>query len=207
MWKHTFQKARSNPHAVDTKNRKTLLEFAKPGTTFSDNDSSIKQVIDAVAKLSLKVDSIGKQHTTFLQLAFEDKRCSKISVRKSVFAMRRAENILELIESPRGLNGLWQSHWMCCLTMFTLFLRYCSQAHTYQAYTTERPVNPKSNGTLSSGLFVNKESSRLLIKGIIKRGIAKNVSVSTTCVWLEVDCWPTRKQWWNSIRNCDEMRE
>lgn len=70
----------SQKTGLSTKNQATLLlSFAKSETTDSETDASLKQVMDAVADLSLKVDSIGKQHTTFLQLAFEES-----DVRKSV---------------------------------------------------------------------------------------------------------------------------
>lgn len=87
---------------LPAKNQKTLLEFAKLDITVLEKDTSLKQVMDAVAELSLKVDSIAKQHTTFLQLAFEDN-----DVRKSVSAMRKAENILELTESPQLLEWFY----------------------------------------------------------------------------------------------------
>ena len=68
--------------SLSAKNQKTLFAFAKPDTTVLEKDASLKQAIDAVAELSLKVENIGKQHTTFLQLAFEDK-----DVRRSVSVM------------------------------------------------------------------------------------------------------------------------
>ena len=105
--------------SLSAKNQKTLLEYAKPDTTVLEKDASLKQVIDAVAELSLKVENIGKQHTTFLQLAFEDK-----DVRRSVSAMRKAENILELTESTQLLEWFYDESTECavlrCLPCFEL---------------------------------------------------------------------------------------
>lgn len=92
----------SQKSSLLAKNQKTLLEFTKPNTSVLEKDKSLKQVIDAVAELSLKVENIGKQHTSFLQLAFEDK-----DVGRSVSAMRKAENILELTESTQLLEWFY----------------------------------------------------------------------------------------------------
>ena len=58
----------------------------------------MKQVIDAVAELNLKVDSIAKQYRTLEQLALEVGK-----VRKSLSAMKKAENILQVTESSHEL--------------------------------------------------------------------------------------------------------
>ena len=105
--------------SLSAKNQKTLLEFAKPDTTVLEKDASLKQVIDAVAELSLKVENVGKQHTTFLQLAFEDK-----DVRRSVSAMGKAENILKLTEFTQLLEWFYDESTECavlrCLPCFEL---------------------------------------------------------------------------------------
>ena len=129
-----------------------------------ENDISIKQVIDAVAELSLKVDIIGKQHTTFPQLAFEDN-----DVRRSVSAMRKAENILELTESTQLLEWFYDEATECavlqCLPCFELSIAAKPTLAKLTPLKAQQLLNPKSNGTLSSGLFVKKESTKLLIKG------------------------------------------
>ena len=154
----------SQKSSLLAKNQKTLLEFAKPSTTVLENDTSIKQVIDAVAELSLKVDSIGKQRTTFLQLAFEDN-----DVRRSVSAMRKAENILELTESTQLLEWFYDEATECavlqCLPCFELSIAAKPTLAKLTPLKAQQLLNPKSNGTLSSGLFVKKESTTLLIKG------------------------------------------
>ena len=71
------------------KNQNTLLTMTRPMATEQTTDTSLKQVIDAVADLSLKIDNIGKQHKTIVQLALEDGE-----VQKSLSTMREAENIL-----------------------------------------------------------------------------------------------------------------
>ena len=170
------KKPKSNPHhsfdddvSVNksnrlTKNQKTLLGFAKPDTTVLEKDTSLKQVIDAVAELSLKVENIGKQHTTFLQLAFEDK-----DVQRSVSAMRKAENILELTESTQLLEWFYDESTECavlrCLPCFELNVAAKPTLAKLTPLKAQQLLNPKSCGTLSSGIFVKKESTRLLIKG------------------------------------------
>ena len=148
---------------LPAKNQKTLLEFAKLDTTVLEKDTSFKQVMDAVAELSLKVDSIGKQHTTFLQLAFEDN-----DVQKSVSAMRKAENILELTESSQLLEWFYDEATECavlqCLPCFQLQLAGKPTLVQLTPLKAQHLLNPKSSGTVLSGIFV-KESTRLLIKG------------------------------------------
>ena len=150
--------------SLSAKNQKTLLEFAKPDTTVLEKDASLKQVIDAVAELSLKVENIGKQHTTFLQLAFEDK-----DVRRSVSAMRKAENILELTESTQLLEWFYDESTECavlrCLPCFELNVAAKPTLAKLTPLKAQQILSPKSSGTLSSGIFVKKESTRLLIKG------------------------------------------
>lgn len=154
----------SQKSALSAKNQKTLLEFAKPDTTVSEEDASLKQVIDAVAELSLKVENIGKQHTTFLHLAFEDK-----DVRRSVSAMRKAENIVELTESTKLLEWFHDESTECavlrCLPCFELNVAAKPTLVKHKPLKAQQLLNPKSSGTLSSGIFVKKESTRLLIKG------------------------------------------
>ena len=150
--------------SLSAKNQKTLLEFAKPDTTVLEKDASLKQVIDAVAELSLKVENIGKQHTTFLQLAFKDK-----DVRRSVSAMRKAENILELTESTQLLEWFYDESTECavlrCLPCFELNVAAKPTLAKLTPLKAQQILSPKSSGTLSSGIFVKKESTRLLIKG------------------------------------------
>ena len=146
--------------SLSGKNQKTLLEFAKPDTTVLEKDSSLKQVIDAVAELSFKVENIGKQHTTFLQLAFEDK-----DVRRSVSAMRKAENILELTESTQLLEWFYGKSTECavlrCLPCFELNVAAKPTLAKLTPLKAQQILSPKSSGTLSSGIFV-KNSIRVL---------------------------------------------
>ena len=67
----------------------TLLSF-KQGAQKSqtEKDLSLKNVMDAIAGLSLKVDHLGQQHSTMERLVFED-----CNVRTAVMAMREARNI------------------------------------------------------------------------------------------------------------------
>ena len=155
----------SQKTGLSTKNQATLLlSFAKSETTDSETDASLKQVMDAVADLSLKVDSIGKQHTTFLQLAFEDN-----NVRKSVPAMRKAENILVLTESSQLLEWFYDETTECavlrCLPCFQLHVAAKPTIAKLTALKAQSLLNTKSSGTLSTGIFIKKETTRLLIKG------------------------------------------
>ena len=84
--------------------------MTRPTATEQTTDTSLKQVIDAVADLSLKIDSIGKQHKTMVQLALEDGE-----VQKSLSTMREAENILQLTESTQLLEWFYDETTECAV--------------------------------------------------------------------------------------------
>ncbi len=100
------------------KNQSTLLTMTRAMATEQTTDTSLKQVIDAVADLSLKIDSIGKQHKTMVQLALEDGE-----VQRSISTMREAENILQLTESTQLLEWFYNETTECAvLRCFQLHL-------------------------------------------------------------------------------------
>ena len=146
------------------KNQSTLLTMTRPTATEQTTDTSLKQVIDAVADLSLKIDSIGKQHKTMVQLALEDGE-----VQKSLSTMREAENILQLTESTQLLEWFYDETTECavlrCLPCFQLHLAAKPTLAKLTPLKAQRLLNTSGSGTLATGIFVKKETTRLLIQG------------------------------------------
>lgn len=159
-----LQDSHSEKSDLSAKNQKTLLEFAKLGTAASKKVTCLEKLVDAVSEMSLKVDNIEMKHTTLLQLAFEDNEA-----RESVSAMRKAENIVELTESTQLLEWYYDEATECavlrCLPCFRLQLAAKPTLAKLTPLKAQHLLNPKSNGTFSSGIFVKKEITRLLIKG------------------------------------------
>ena len=80
-----------------SKKQTTLLCYAETGKSDDgDRVASLEGVMDAIGSLSLKVDNITRQHSSLIHLAFEDD-----DTRKSVMAMRKAENVLQLAKSTQ----------------------------------------------------------------------------------------------------------
>lgn len=65
------------------KNQNTIFTSSASKSVEKTTDPSLKQVLDAVAELNLKVDNIAQQHRTFELLAMEDGEA-----RKSLSAMK-----------------------------------------------------------------------------------------------------------------------
>lgn len=151
--------------STKAKSQATLLSFSKSKITEdTEKDASLKQVIDAVAELSLKVEGIGKQHNTLLHLAFEDRE-----VRDSLQAMQNAKNIVELTESSEFLEWFYDEATECavlrCLPCFRLHLAAKPTLASLTPLNAQRLMNSKTNGTLSTGIYIKKETTRLLING------------------------------------------
>lgn len=156
--------AHPEPHLL-VKNQSTLFTSVGSKRAEETTDTSLKQVIDAVAELNLKVDSIAKQHRTLEQLALEDGK-----VRRSLSAMRKAENILQLTESSNELLEWFYDETTECavLRCFPCFKLHVEAKPTLAKLTplkAQRLLNTSGCGTLATGIFVRKEVTRLLIQG------------------------------------------
>jgi hypothetical protein len=114
--------------------------------------------------LNLKVDPITDQHRTLEQLA-----CEESKVRKSVQEIRKANNIIELNDATRLLKWFYDEITECailrCLPCFELHLAARPTLRPLTPFRAQQLPNPTGNGTLSSGIFVNKETSWLFITG------------------------------------------
>lgn len=164
------------------KNQSTLLTMTRPKATEQKTDTSLKQVIDAVADLSLKIDSIGKQHETMVQLALEDGE-----VQKSLFTMRKAENILQLTESSQLLEWFYDETTECavlrCLPCFQLHLAAKPTLAKLTPLKAQRLLNTSGSGTLATGTFLKKETTRLLIQGHNQTWYReKNIYIEHVCL-------------------------
>jgi hypothetical protein len=143
------------------KNQSTLLTMTRPTATEQtidiSEDTSMKQVIDAVADLSIKIDCIGKQHKTMVQLALEDGE-----IQKSLSTMRKAENILRLTESSQLLEWFYDETTECVV----LRCLPCFQLHLAAKPTLAKLTPLKAQRLqIATGIFLKKETTRRLIQG------------------------------------------
>ena len=83
------------------KNQSTLLAFkeAIEATVPAPDDTSIKDVICDIDKLSLKFDQFGSQYNTLQQLVFEDD-----NVPANILTIREAKNIYELTDGSEFIE-------------------------------------------------------------------------------------------------------
>ena len=122
----------------------TLLSFTLKETP--TQEPLLKQVLDAILGLSIKVDSIDKRQKTLEHLAFEED-----GVRTSVDCMKKATNLI-------------QRFYDACLVSNSISLAEQTLGKLSPFKATQL-LNSKSNGNLSTGIFLDKEANRLLING------------------------------------------
>jgi hypothetical protein len=142
----------------------TLLSFTQKESNTATEEPPLKQVLDAISGLSIKVDSIGKRQETLEHLAFEDD-----NVRHSIECVRKATNIIELCEATDLIQWFYdektESAIILCLPCFEFHTTAKQTLSKLNPFNAEKLLNLKSNGNLSTSIFLDKETSRLLING------------------------------------------
>ena len=152
----------SEKACLPSNSQATLLSFALKETP--TQEPPLKQVLDAISGLSIKVDSIDKRQKTLEHLAFEED-----GVRTSIDCMKKATNIVELCEATDLIqwfyDGKTESAILRCLPCFELNIAAKQTLGKLSPFEATQLLNSKSNGNLSTGIFLDKEASRLLING------------------------------------------
>ena len=148
-----------------SKKQTTLLCYAETEKSDDgDRVASLEGVIDAIGSLSLKVDNITRQHSSLIQLAFEDD-----DTRKSVMAMRKAENVLQLAKLTQLIEFFYdeesQTAILRCLPCYKVHLASKSTLGKLTPFQASRIINSSGSGTLSLGILFKQETTRLLIEG------------------------------------------
>ena len=117
--------------------------------------ASLEDVMDAIGSLSLKVDNITRQHSSLIQLAFED------DTRKSVMAMRKAENVLQLAKLTQLIKFFYgeqsQTAILRCLP--------CYKVHLASKHTLGKLLPFKRVGSSTPLVAGPRAGSRTLIGG------------------------------------------
>ena len=147
-----------------SKRQGTLLSFIGDGKPSDPNETSLKDVMDAIANLTLKVDSIGKQNKSLTHLAFDDEL-----TRNSLKGIREAENILELANATELVDFFYDEHSqdavLRCLPCYNLYLKSRPTLSNLTPFEAQRIINSSGSGTLGTGLFLKKNTTPLLIEG------------------------------------------
>jgi uncharacterized protein YjhX (UPF0386 family) len=148
------------------KNQTTLLAFKKPteATVPTPNDTSLKDVVCAIEKLSLKVDQFGSQHSTLQQLVFKDDNISA-----NISVMREAKNIYELTDLSEFLEFFYdedsETSVLRCLPCFRLHITAKPNLRRLSPFEAQQLICSSSSGTLCTGLFLDKRTTHQLIEG------------------------------------------
>ena len=148
-----------------SKKQTTLLCYAETGKSDDgDRVASLEGVMDAIGSLSLKVDNITRQHSSLIQLAFEDD-----DTRKSVMAMRKAENVLQLAKLTQLIEFFYdeesQTAILRCLPCYKVHLASKPTLGKLTPFQASRIINSSGSGTISLGILFKQETTRLLIEG------------------------------------------
>ena len=148
-----------------SKKQTTLLCYAETGKSDDgDRVASLEGVMDAIGSLSLKVDNITRHHSSLIQLAFEDD-----DTRKSVMAMRKVENVLQLAKLTQLIEFFYdeesQTAILRCLPCYKVHLASKPTLGKLTPFQASRIINSSGSGTLSSGILFKQETTRLLIEG------------------------------------------
>lgn len=149
---------------ISKKCQSTLLSFRKQEELKDEKEVSLSQVMQAVEKLSLKVEGIATKHATLEQLAFEDS-----DVHKCVIAMRSTNNIIELSSASKLLEWFYdegsENAVLRCLPCFKLLVEAKPTLANLTPAQVQRLLNSTSSGTLATGISLKRETTRLLIEG------------------------------------------
>lgn len=148
---------------LPSRSQATLLSFTLNETP--TEEPPLKQVLDAISGLSIKVDSIDKRQKTLEHLAFEEED----SVRTSIDSMKKATNIVELCEATDLIQWFHdektESAILRCLPCFELHIAAKQTLAKLTPFKAAQLLNSKSNGNLATGILLDKEASRSLING------------------------------------------
>ena len=143
----------------------TIFSHAlKPEAAGQEKNISMKDLMQEISNLSSKIDGIGKQHTSLMQLALEDGHD-----RKSIVAMQKADNINEMVDGTDLLEWFYDETTECgvlrCRPCFNLQVSAKPNFTKLTPLRSQQLLNPKSRGNLSTGIFLKKEVSTLMIQG------------------------------------------
>ena len=141
-----------------------VMDAIGPGKSDGDTVASLEGVMDAIGSLSLKVDKIEKQNNSLIKLASEDE-----DTRKSVMALREAENILQLTKLTQLIQFFYdeqsQTAVLRCLPCYKLHLASKPTLGKLTPFQASWIINSSGNGTLTSGILLKQETTRQLIEG------------------------------------------
>ena len=147
------------------KNQATLLSYKQSTTTVSSGtEVTLDNVMDAISSLSLKVDNFGKKHANLEQLLFEDD-----DVRTAVLARRQSDDICHLADISEFLQFFYdeesETAILCCLPCYKLHLAAKPTLCGFSPFQAQQIIYSSGNGTLGTGILLNKDTTRLLIEG------------------------------------------
>ena len=120
-------------------------------------------VVEAICSLSLKVVNFGKHQATLEQLAFEDG-----DIQKAVLAMKEAKDICQLADMSETMHFSFdeesETAVLCCLPCFNMHVAARPALSDLSPFQAHRIINSSSNGTLGTGILLNKDTKCLLIE-------------------------------------------
>lgn len=146
------------------KRQSTLLQFGARHSDEGGTKVTLEKVMEAIGKLTVKVDGVAKKHSTVTQLACEDSDTSKAMLR-----IKSAENILQLAEATNLLEWFYdedaETGILRCLPCFQLHMASRPTLTSLTPLKAQRILSSSSSGTLATGIFMKREMTRLLLQG------------------------------------------
>lgn len=142
----------------------TLLDLKASDKSSLSEGASLKQCLDAISALSIKVDNISSQTSTLKHLA-----CENTETRDSIIEIKESDNIIQMNDATPLLERFYDEDTECgvlrCAPCYELHVAAKPTLRSLTPFRANQLLNPKGNGTLSTGIFFNKETSQHLIRG------------------------------------------
>lgn len=130
----------------------TLLDLKASDKSSLSEGASLKQCLDAISAF----DNISSQTATLKHLDCEN------------IEMKESDNIIQMNDATPLLEWLYDEDTECGVLRCAPYELHVTAKPTLRSLTPFRAnqlLNPKGNGTLSTGIFFNKETSQHLIRG------------------------------------------
>ncbi len=142
--------------------QKSLLQFKISES--KDKDVSLEEIVDAIEKLTIKVDDIGQKHARMTQLACEDSETSK-----SIIRIKNAQNISQVVEATNLIEWYYdevaETGVLRCLPCYQLNLIAKPTLQNMHPLKAQQLLSSSSTGTLATGMFMSRQKTRLLLTG------------------------------------------
>jgi hypothetical protein len=162
--KETDEAAGDDMVPKSMKRQSMLLCFKQCEEPSDPAETCLKNIMDAITNLTLKVEGIGKQHQSLTHLAFEDDL-----TRESVQGVRDARNIWELTNATDLIVFFYdeqsQEAILRCSPCYNLYLKSRPTLGNLTPFEAHRIINSTGNGTLATGIFLKKDTTRQLTEG------------------------------------------